>query len=943
MTASRPLFAALLVVSHPAVGGAQDAGVAPPGTTSADAGPDAEPNLGEVTTLVDSVFRKMAREANQAGIDATGRKDFPAALVSFRRAHEAAPEDPEIANNFAYLQHLLGNHAEAKRLYRLTLRLDRDRRRAYINLTELLMRRGASAADLTEADEILTRARSRLGNDAEVVLQQARLAARRGHAGEADRLYRKRLDLDVANDALYLELGDFNRDHGRPEDALRWYRRVQDPDGPLQKAARRIREIDIERRARSYGWKRPTSAVPEQAVTLREQARASLRQGQLEDAGRMLDEAVAMAPLYAAAHADLGDVHQARDDGLRAELSYLRALTLDAGDADVLSRLAQLYGRQQRPAEAARCLLRALQARPDWTHLQLGLAKAYRAAGDIPQALAWVERYLAEQPEDAPAEAARSLKRALEQHPRAQAAKAEEGAPPERRHERLARAFALFERGEADAALAELDQVPAEQVDDQVLNLRGTFMHSAGRMEDAAQAFTASLVRNGEQPEVLELLADVRLRQQREPEARSLLERAERQGGHEAKLALARLDARGHDGGWVEDVTKVERLRAADARLAVYLAGEPRRRAEAEALLARVGSRLRAVYGAGAAVGVALVLLLGVGTRRLWGGADLGALVRRHPEAGPEVQRVLSAIRHEVLKHNTMVLTGLVGALEAGEAVGEKAAWCRRSLLGGSEAPGDEAAITRLRGYADRLMQVGRAHGERLNLARKDPALSALLGGFRVLERSAALLDRADSLGARGHGRLLRALRQATQMLNVEGYEAVRALLDQLRMLDVDADLLRTVCTRVQREPAFSAVTFAELALSLEAPLPCRVAAPRHAFEDMLGNLIRNAIQSTMRHGEGDEVHIGLGVHEEVDPITGLERLVFLIRDRSPQQLTPEMLRGRYIEEGLGLTADLVSRYEGTLDVRADEAPWTKAVVVKLPRFDEGEDDPWRS
>ncbi len=884
----------------------------------------------------------MAREANQAGIDATQRKDFPAALVAFRRAHEAAPGDPEIATNFAYLQHLLGNHAEAKRLYRLTLRLDRDRHSAYINLAELLMRRGASAADLKEAHAVLTRARSRLGNDAEVVLQQARLAARQGRAGEAERLYRKRLDLDVATDALFLEVGDFHRDRGRPEDALRWYRRVQDPDGPLQKAAQRIREIDIERRARSYGWKRPTRAVPEQAVTLREQARASLRQGQLEDAGRMLEEAVGMAPLYAAAHADLGDVHQARDDGLRAELSYLRALTLDAGDADVLSRLATLYGRQQRPAEAARCLLRALQARPDWTHLQLRLAKAYRAAGDIPQALAWIERYLAEQPEDAPAEAARSLKRALEQHPRALAARPA-SAKPERRHERLARAFALFERGEADAALAELDEVPAEQVDDQVLNLRGTFMHSAGRMEDAAQAFTASLVRNGEQPEVLELLADVRLRQERVSEARSLLERAERQGGHEAKLALARLDAAGPDDGWVEDVTRIEDLRTANVRLVAYLSGEPRRRAEAETLLARVKSRLRAVYGAAAAVVVAFVLLGGFGMMRLWGGTELGALVRRHPEAGPEVQRVLSAIRHEVLKHNTMVLTGLVGALEAGEAVGEKAAWCRRSLLGGAEARGEDAAVTRLRGYADRLMQVGRAHGERLNLDRKDPALSALLGGFRVLEQSAPLLDRADSLSARGRGRLLRALRQATQLLNVDGYEAVRALLDQLRMLDVDADLLRTVYTRVQREPAFSGVRFADLALSLDAPLPCRVAAPRHAFEDMLGNLVRNAIQSSVRHGEGDEVHIGLGVYEEVDAITGLERLVFLIRDRSPQQLTPEMLRGRYIEEGLGLTADLVSRYEGTLDVRAEEAPWTKAVVVKLPRFDEGEDDPWQS
>ena len=52
------------------------------------------------------------------------------------------------------------------------------------------------------------------------------------------------------------------------------------------------------------------------------------------------------------------------------------------------------------------------------------------------------------------------------------------------------------------------------------------------------------------------------------------------------------------------------------------------------------------------------------------------------------------------------------------------------------------------------------------------------------------------------------------------------------------------------------------------------------------------------------------------------------------------MLRGRYIEEGLGLTADLVSQHEGTLDVRREAAPWSKAVVLKLPRADVDDDDP---
>ena len=343
-----------LLLWLPAAAGAQDA---TSGAPAPDAGADAGPNLGAVASLVDTVFLKMAQEANAECVRAAERKEYARALAACRRAHDAAPRDPEIASNFAYLQHLLGNVAEARRLYRLTLRLAPGRKDALLRLARLLTRTGASAAELKEAGQVLVRARERGGNDPRVVLEQARLAARQGRVGDAERLYIERLDLDVADDALYLELGDFYRDRGRPDDALRWYRRVQDPDGPLQRAAKRIRDIEIERRARAYGWKRPTRAIPEQATTLRTQARAALGQGQLQEAARMLEAAVQTAPLFAAAHADLAEVHQAGGDTKRAGLAYLRALVLDAGNADVLARLAALHTQLQRTAEAVWCLL----------------------------------------------------------------------------------------------------------------------------------------------------------------------------------------------------------------------------------------------------------------------------------------------------------------------------------------------------------------------------------------------------------------------------------------------------------------------------------------------------------------------------------------------------------------------------------------------------------
>ena len=175
----------------------------------------------------------------------------------------------------------------------------------------------------------------------------------------------------------------------------------------------------------------------------------------------------------------------------------------------------------------------------------------------------------------------------------------------------------------------------------------------------------------------------------------------------------------------------------------------------------------------------------------------------------------------------------------------------------------------------------------------------------------------------------------------MEGYEAVRALLDRLRLLRVDAGVLETIYTRTRREPAFGGAAFAPFSLEGAEHLPCAVAMPRRAFEDVVGNLVRNAIQTSVRQAPGQPVHIGFAVDTDVDFITGLEWLALRIRDRSPHELTVEMLRGRYIEEGLGLTADLVSRYDGALDVVEDAAPWTKAVVVRLPRVDDedGGDD----
>ena len=51
-----------------------------------------------------------------------------------------------------------------------------------------------------------------------------------------------------------------------------------------------------------------------------------------------------------------------------------------------------------------------------------------------------------------------------------------------------------------------------------------------------------------------------------------------------------------------------------------------------------------------------------------------------------------------------------------------------------------------------------------------------------------------------------------------------------------------------------------------------------------------------------------------------------------------EVIRSRYVERGLGLTVDLISRAGGSVHVE-DEPGWTKAVVVRLPRAEVPEEE----
>jgi len=79
-------------------------------------------------------------------------------------------------------------------------------------------------------------------------------------------------------------------------------------------------------------------------------------------------------------------------------------------------------------------------------------------------------------------------------------------------------------------------------------------------------------------------------------------------------------------------------------------------------------------------------------------------------------------------------------------------------------------------------------------------------------------------------------------------------------------------------------------------------------------------------------LRVGLRILTKTDPVIGVERVSFHVRDESPARLTTEMIRSRQGVGGLGIASEVAARYEGTIEVIPDEAPWTKAVVMTFDR-----------
>lgn len=672
-------------------------------------------------------------------------------------------------------------------------------------------------------------------------------------------------------------------------------------------------------------------------------ADAALRAGDLGTAESELNAAIERSPWFPRAYHLRGVVMARGGQFLKAVEDLKRSIRMDRSDYQAHMTLGLLYKKEFAGAEdvqAIEHLEAALRLRPDLYRLHLLLGELY-ARTDRELAREHYNRFreLTTDPDDPEAQQAAEALAELEREIRRDEPPAIPPPPAKslrfldpKLQNLINQAYLQGTehqdwKGAEKVLLGARDEFPDEP---EVLNQLARVVYAQERFGDARGYWEASLQKREDQAEVHERLG-LLLRTSLPDEAIPHLERAAELRSLTARFALAELL-------WDQN-QPLDASRQLDLYLAE--AGDYDLHWDrALALREEIDARFFQFY---LMAGAVLTLLIAVPAWRLWRhyrGASLGQLLERHPKSFPEVARILSLIRHEILKHNTAFLSDVGRALEleAPDADQRAAVLAQRMFGDGSGIDDRRRRDTRDRrgrlaggiygrflGYIGELEQVARSHRVTLNLYRKDPIFRPMIKAFEELAQRSSQLRHPERLGSGGKLELSRVLGRCGHVLGRQAFERLSGVIRELCVVHVDCELVEDVYEQVMGEEQFVGQELAPIQLSGDGGL---VRIFRTDFEDVLANVLRNSLRSSVLYAR-PPVGLGVDLGVEMDEITGLSSVVIRVMDRSPEQLSNEMLRGRYVERGMGITVDLLSRYDGAISVESVPG-WSKAVVLRF-------------
>ncbi len=793
--------------------------------------------------------------------------------------------------------------------------------------------------------------------------EQADLASTQGEAAaqreaalqelERYRIETRKLGKLASAEALRIQ-ADLHREVGQLRPAISAYRELLKVHAlaPEANGADRLLselEVDVavEDLKRTQGG-RPT----ERASMAYEAGRMALASGDVVGAESRLKVAIDDSPWFPKAHYYLGVTYARTGQIPQAVEELKQAIRMDRFDYEAHMTLGLLYKREfggAEDGEAIKHLDFALRLRPDLHHLHFVLGELH--ARDSRERARWhFERFIESTPDGDPdGERARRAYDELSRDMRENEPKLVPPLPdaslrfldPELQrmiNEAYVRGTEHQDWDRSEKILRDAQaRYPSEFV---VLNELAKVAYAQERPGSARQFWEQSLAMKEDQWEVHERLGFL-LEGDLPEEATPHFRRAADLGSVRARFALANL--LWHQNELFDASAQIDHYLRESGPDEMYWDRAQSQRERLDAVFLKI-------YLTG---GLLLAVLLALPAWRIYRrlrGASLAQMLERAPKSFPDVARILSLVRHEILKHNTAFLGDVGGALELDQTDAEtRAAILGRRLFGDAHWPQRQHSLDvparaasrftgslrrsrphrgiygRFLGYLDELQKVARTHGITLNLHRKDAIFSPMIATFEALARQADALRNPYALRPKRKLELARLLSRAGHVLGRQAFQRLSGLIQSLCVVHVDSDLVMEIYKNVAAEQQFAGHHFAALEVRGSGAM---VRIFRTDFEDILTNVLRNSLRSSLLYAT-PPVGLAIDLVTEIDEITGLTTLAARIKDRSPEQLSNEMLRGRYVERGMGITVDLLSRYDGSIGVEP-ETGWQKAVVLRF-------------
>lgn len=304
--------------------------------------------------------------------------------------------------------HQAGKIDVAAQLYQRVLELEPEQPYALHLLGEILLRR----KDHARALDLITRAVAKLTDHPEAHNNLAAVLQALGRSDEAERTYRRAIELNPALAVAHSNLGALLLAQGRREEAEAELQRALAhapglADAHLNLGNLRRQAGDLAGAEACY--RRAIAAAPQHANAYANLGLALAGQGKTDAALDSYLKAAALDPALPEIQLNIGKLYTDQGRHRDAEACYRRAIELAPDNAELHNNLGVALSTQQRFPEAARALRRASEIKPDFYQAINNLGAALRNSEQLYEAVLCFDRVIALWPNHASAHNNRGL------------------------------------------------------------------------------------------------------------------------------------------------------------------------------------------------------------------------------------------------------------------------------------------------------------------------------------------------------------------------------------------------------------------------------------------------------------------------------------------------------------------------------------------------------